>query len=135
MSIKTINKWKKIMSNGNTKNLSSIIHKNATFFSPVVYSPQKGKKNVIKYLYSAIKVFEGKEFRYTCNEYYKNSSFFGEFFANLNGIEVNGVDIISCETELIKDFKVLLRPLKGLEAVWNEMKNKLDEYDYNLSQQ
>ena len=133
MSIKTINKWKKIIETAKTNDLGNIIHEKAIFFSPVVYTPQKGKPNVIKYLSSAVKVFKGKKFKYINNEYFTSSAFFAEFSAEINNIEINGVDIIHCEYGLIKEFKVFLRPIKALEAVWSEMKKKLEEYDNNLS--
>ena len=48
MSYSTINTWKSIMKTGNHKELINIIHDNATFHSPVVFTPQEGKKKVIK---------------------------------------------------------------------------------------
>ena len=99
MSNSAINTWKSIMNTGNHRGLINIIHDNATFHSPVVFTPQEGKKKVIKYLSCAV-----------------------------------GIDFIKCENNLIKEFKVFLRPVKGIEVVWKEMKKKLVQYDSNLSQ-
>ena len=133
MSEKVINIWKNIIETSNTSKLEKIIHKEAIFYSPVVYFPQHGKEKVLKYLYSAINIFKGKQFKYTKNKFYGAKVFCAEFNARFNDIEVNGIDIIKCDKELIKEFKVFLRPIKAVEVVWNEMKNKLDEYDNNLS--
>ena len=67
MSYSTINTWKSIMKTGNHKELINIIHDNATFHSPVVFTPQEGKKKVIKYLSSAVEIFKERNFHYTDN--------------------------------------------------------------------
>ena len=67
MSYSTINTWKSIMKTGNHKELIHIIHDNATFHSPVVFTPQEGKKKVIKYLSSAVEIFKEKNFHYKIN--------------------------------------------------------------------
>ena len=133
MSLSTIKIWKKIIRTGDEKKLENIIHEKAIFHSPVVYSPQKGKKKVLKYLSSAVKTFHGKSFKYTDNIISKNEIYFAEFKGYFDDIEVNGIDLIKCEDGLIKEFKVFLRPIKGMEKVWNEMKQRLVEYDNNLS--
>ena len=133
MSNATINTWKTIINSGNHKELAYIIHEDAIFYSPVVHTPQKGKKNVIKYLSSAVEVFKGKNFYYTENILSDNNRFYAEFNACFDKIKVNGIDFIICKNNLIKEFKVFLRPIKGLEIVWNEMKKKITEYDNNLS--
>ena len=135
MSYSTINTWKSIMKTGDHRELISIIHENATFHSPIVFTPQEGKKNVIKYLSSAIEIFKEKKFYYTDNTIEDNIRFYGEFKASFDKIKVNGIDLIKCENNLIKEFKVFLRPIKGIEVVWNEMKKKIIRYDNNLSQQ
>ena len=58
---------------------------------------------------------------------------FGEFKATLSNIEVNGIDYIKWENDLIKEFKVFIRPHKGLDVVWSKMKNKLEEHDKTIS--
>lgn len=133
MSLSTIKIWKKIIRTGDEKKLENIIHEEAIFYSPVVYSPQEGKKKVLKYLSSAVKTFHGKSFKYTDNFISKNEIFFAEFKGYFDDIEVNGIDLIKCEDGLIKEFKVFLRPFKAIEKVWNEMKQRLVEYDNNLS--
>ena len=93
----------------------------------------KGKEKVFKYLSSAVKTFHGKSFAYTDNIISKNDIYFAEFKGYFDSIEVNGIDLIKCDDGLIKEFKVFIRPIKGIEKVWNEMKQRLVEYDNNLS--
>ena len=42
--------------------------------------------------------------------------------ATMDGIEVNGVDIITCDDDgLITEFKVMIRPYKAIEVVRERM--------------
>ena len=79
MSLTSINIWKKIIETGDVNNLKNIIHEEAIFYSPVLYTPQRGKVNVIKYLYAAIKVFKDNQFKYLNSITSKNRVFFAEF--------------------------------------------------------
>ncbi len=119
-----ISKWKNILETGNVSIIENIIHENATFFSPVVFTPQKGKKIVIKYLTSAVKMFNNKNFKYTKSLAYGTVSC-EEFEARFGNIDVNGIDLITTKDNLIFEFKVFLRPLKGIEVVWEEMRKNL----------
>ena len=125
-SLGVIEEWKKIMSSGQTSNISKLIHEDAIFYSPVVFSPQKGKKKVIKYLSSAVEIFKNKNFLY--KKIYNHKDFtFAEFEANFNNVVVNGIDLISTQNNLIYEFKVFVRPLKGIEVVWSSMREKLSQ--------
>lgn len=125
-SLGVIEEWKKIMSSGQKSNISKLIHEDAIFYSPVVFSPQKGKKKVIKYLSSAVEIFKNKNFLYKKIYNHKNFTF-AEFEANFNNVIVNGIDLISTQNNLIYEFKVFVRPLKGIEVVWSSMREKLSQ--------
>ncbi len=122
--LSVINQWKKIIKTGDVSILPKIIHNNAIFYSPVVFTPQSGKDIVVNYLSSAVLVFKDKQFEYI-NEIITNNLAYIEFEAEINNIKVNGLDCIKFSDEKIEEFKVFLRPYKGLEAVWTEMKKKL----------
>ena len=115
--------WENIILTGNTEELKSILNKDVVFYSPVVFKPQIGKALVMKYLLAAIKIFKNKQFKYTNIIISKNSSY-AEFEAVFDNILVNGVDYIKIKDNLIIEFKVFLRPLKGIEIVWEEMKKE-----------
>ena len=119
-----IGKWKDIIINGDITNLDALIHENATFNSPIVYSPQIGKKIVVQYLSAAVKIFKNKNFKYT-KILSNNDCTFAEFEAKFDTIVVNGIDLIIIKNNLIYEFKVFLRPLKGINVVWDEMKKSL----------
>ena len=119
-----IKQWKNIILSGDAGNLEKIIHKNATFYSPIVFTPQVGKKKVVHYLSNAVKVFKYRDFKYT--NIIKNENYYSaEFEAIFDKIIVNGIDLINTKNNLIYEFKVFLRPLQGLEVVWKEMEKQL----------
>ena len=47
---------------------------------------------------------------------------FAEFSASIDNIEINGIDFIRLEKNLIIEFRVFIRPIKGLEKVWSQMR-------------
>ena len=50
-----------------------------------------------------------------------------EFMTELDGITVNGVDIIRFDDEgKIVDFKVMIRPLKAIQKIHGQMAQMLD---------
>ena len=122
-----IKEWHEIVKSGNTENLSSIIDSDCIFYSPVVFTPQKGKELTIKYLSAAALVFGDDSFKYikeVINE--KNACL--EFELKLNGIEINGVDLISWNGKnKISEFKVLIRPLKGVQLIHELMGGTLEQ--------
>lgn len=122
-----IKEWHEIVKSGNTENLSSIIDSDCIFYSPVVFTPQKGKELTIKYLSAAALVFGDDSFKYikeVINE--KNACL--EFELKLNGIEINGVDLISWnDKNKISEFKVLIRPLKGVQLIHELMGGTLEQ--------
>ena len=109
--------------------LPELLAENVTFHSPVVHTPQQGKQITLAYLTAADSVLGNETFRY------KRASVDGgekitmlEFTVELDDILVNGVDIIEWNDEgLIQDFKVMVRPLKAINKVWDEMGKMLEK--------
>lgn len=60
----------------------------------------------------------GPEFRYV-NQWHRDSGAVLEFETQIDGIAINGVDIIECmpDGSQITRFKVMIRPLKAIELV------------------
>ena len=121
-----IKEWHEIVKSGNTENLSSIIDSDCIFYSPVVFTPQKGKELTIKYLSAAALVFGDDSFKYIKEVINKKNACL-EFELKLNGIEINGVDLISWnDKNKISEFKVLIRPLKGVQLIHELMGGTLE---------
>lgn len=105
--------------------LADLLAKDAVFHSPVVHTPQAGKAIVMAYLVAASHVLGNDAFRYV-RELVDGDEMMLEFVTELDGVIINGVDIIRFdEAGLISDFKVMVRPLKAINKVWEMMAAQL----------
>lgn len=97
--------------------LAELIAEDAVFHSPVMHTPQHGKPLVMQYLGAALMLFSQHGFHYV-RKMIDGDNAALEFVAEIDGIHVNGVDLIAFDSEgKIKDFKVMIRPRKAIEAV------------------
>jgi hypothetical protein len=105
--------------------LSGILADDCVFYSPVVHSPQKGKTITAKYLEAALLVLVNDSFHYV-REVVSGRDAVLEFEVNVEGVLVNGVDMIRWDEEgRIVDFKVMIRPLRAISLVQQEMGRRL----------
>ncbi|MFK8049053.1 MAG: nuclear transport factor 2 family protein [Halioglobus sp.] len=124
--------WHEIMREGSTERLHEIIADDCVFYSPVVHTPQKGKKLTMLYLTGAANVFNDS-FVYT-KEIASGNHAMLEFSCEVDGIMVNGVDIMSFDGEgKIIEFKVMVRPLKGVNMLHGKMRAMLEELSAQAS--
>ena len=106
--------------------LADLLAEDAVFHSPVVHTPQAGKAKVMAYLTAAGNVFGNGTFRYV-RELVDGNDVMLEFMAEMDGVTVNGVDIIRFGDDgLITDFKVMVRPLKAINTIWQLMAAQLE---------
>jgi hypothetical protein len=115
-------RWHAYMeSEGDTAALSAIIADDCVFHSPVVHTPQAGKPIVMAYLIAAAHTLGNDSFHYV-RELVDGDEMMLEFVTEMEGITVNGVDIIRWNDEgQIIDFKVMVRRLKAINKVWEMM--------------
>ncbi len=107
--------------------LSAILHDDAVFHSPVVHTPQRGKAIVMAYLGAAAQTLGNPAFRYV-REMVDGPHVLLEFETEMEGVHVNGIDLITFdENGLITDFKVMVRPLKAVNKVWEMMGAMLEQ--------
>lgn len=120
----TIKRWHRIALENLPEELGGILAEDAVFESPVVHTPQHGRAIVEAYLRGALAVLNTEHFRYG-GEWYSDRSAVLEFFSEVDGITINGVDIIEWnDAGLITKFKVMVRPLKAI----NKLHEKMGEY-------
>ncbi len=114
--------WHDYMHGGSMpEKLNAMLAEHAVFHSPVVHTPQEGKAKVFAYLHAAAHVLGNDSFHYV-REIIDGDSAMLEFALELDGIQVNGVDIIRWNGEgQIEDFKVMVRPMKAMNKVWEKM--------------
>ena len=127
MTPPVIARWTSIIENGRTEELDALIAEDAVFFSPAVFTPQEGRQKTLMYLKAAVKVFGTNDFRYV-EQWFKDQSAILEFTATIDGIYVNGIDMIHWnDQEQIVSFKVMLRPLKALQTIIPAMAELLQQ--------
>jgi hypothetical protein len=122
MSGDNLARWHEYMqSAGDPALLSDLLADDAVFHSPVVHTPQAGKAVVMAYLVAAAHVLGNDSFHYV-RELVDGDEMMLEFVTELDGIRINGVDIIRWNGDgKITDFKVMVRPLKAINKVWEMM--------------
>ena len=112
-------------SGGDADLLSALTAEDAVFHSPVVHSPQEGKAKVMLYLLSAAKVLGNDSFRYV-REVIEGNDALLEFTSEIDGIHINGIDLIRFDDDgRVKDFKVMVRPIKAVNKLWEMMAAQL----------
>jgi hypothetical protein len=102
-----------------------LLHPDVVFESPVVHTPQRGRDITFKYLTSATKVLGGSTFTYV-GEWTSDTGAVLEFTNDVEGITINGVDIIGFDAaDRITHFKVMVRPLKAINLLHRLMGEQL----------
>ena len=120
-----LDKWYAYMKSHDTAALWELLHPEAVFESPVVHTPQRGRDITFKYLTSAAKVLGGPSFKYL-GEWTSDTGAVLEFENVIDGIKLNGVDIITFDADgRITHFKVMVRPLKAINLLHQLMGEQL----------
>ena len=132
----TIERWHRHLRGELPGGLDELLADDVVFYSPIVYTPQRGKEITKRYLAAAGATLAGPDagasgtgqdspFRYTKQVLTGNTAVL-EFETSLDGKYVNGVDIITCDDAgRIVEFRVMLRPLQAIQAVHEEMGRRL----------
>lgn len=121
-----LDRWYDYLKSHDQRVLWDLLHPDAVFESPVVHAPQLGREITFKYLASAGTVLGGPGFKYL-GEWRNDNGAVLEFENEIEGIKINGVDIItfSDDGRLITHFKVMVRPLKAINLLHRLMGEQL----------
>ena len=121
MAIDTLATWHRIAKARDVTGLDGLLADHCVFHSPVVHTPQVGKAVTTQYLAAAFQVFFNETFVYV-RELTGDNQAILEFKVEINGITVNGVDMMTWDgTGQIIDFKVMIRPLKAVSLIHENM--------------
>ena len=113
--------WHRVALSKDVAEIENILHDDCVFESPVVHTPQVGKAITSQYLAAAGHTLGNDTFRYV-GEWHRENSSILEFTAEIDGIKINGIDMISCDGDgLITHFKVMVRPLKAVNMLHQKM--------------
>jgi len=147
----TIARWHQHLRGELPGGLDELLHDDVVFFSPVVFTPQRGKTVTRMYLEAAGATLGGDpdpgapgstgdgdgdrggnkavggKFRYVSEVMSGNRAVL-EFETEMSGMYINGVDLISCDDDgKIIEFKVMIRPLKAINTVHDAMRVMLEQ--------
>ena len=121
----TLQRWHDIMLNRDHAGIADILTEDCVFLSPVVHTPQRGRKITALYLTGAMNVFN-ETFHYT-KEVVTQEHAVLEFECTVDDILINGVDIISfAEDGRICEFRVMVRPLQAMQMLHGKMAAMLE---------
>jgi hypothetical protein len=129
-----IERWHRHLAGDPSAGLDDLLDDDVVFFSPIVFTPQRGKAITTAYLLAAQATLGGEgssgggggQFRYT-KEVLAGDTAVLEFETEVGGKHVNGVDIIRCnDAGRIVEFRVMLRPLQAVTIVHERMRAALE---------
>ncbi|TML78123.1 MAG: nuclear transport factor 2 family protein [Actinobacteria bacterium] len=125
-----VERWHRFIAGNSSEDLDTLLADEVVFYSPIVYTPQRGKAVTTMYLHAAAQTLLGDggdgAFRYT-KEILADDAAVLEFETTVGGKYVNGVDIIRCDdNDRIVEFRVMIRPLQAINVVHEQMRAMLD---------
>lgn len=124
--METVEKWHEIVTQRDIARLDEVLAEDCVFLSPVVHTPQEGRELTKFYLTGAFNVFNDS-FHYVKQVVTSDHAVL-EFVCDVDGILVNGVDILTFDVEgRITEFKVMIRPLKAVNLLHAKMKAMLEQ--------
>jgi hypothetical protein len=136
----TMEKWHRHLRGELEGGLDELLDDDCVFYSPIVFSPQRGKELTKMYLNAAGATFTGgskgespaakmkeSSFRYSKEVLCGNHAVL-EFESKVGDTYVNGVDIITCnDAGRIIEFKVMIRPLQAVNMMHKQMAAMLEK--------
>jgi hypothetical protein len=140
-----VDRWHAYMRGELAGGLDELLDDDVVFYSPIVFTPQRGKQITARYLQAATQTFGGADtvragegdrsdaggtrpgrFHYTKTVLGDDTAML-EFETTMQGKYVNGIDIIRCnERGRIIEFRVMIRPLQAVNLVHEQMKAMLE---------
>lgn len=118
---KFISDWHELVESRDMAKLDLMLADDAVMISPVVHTPQKGKQITKMYLTAALHVLANDSFKYV-RDFKGDNAVVLEFETELNGIHLNGIDMITYNDEgKISEFRVMVRPLKAVNMIHSMM--------------
>jgi hypothetical protein len=143
----TVAKWHQYLRGQLPGGLDELLHDDVVFYSPIVFTPQRGKAITTLYLEAAGQTLPGDRpegspiesdapgdaggdggggFHYT-KQVMSGDAAVLEFETTVEGKYVNGVDIIRVDAEgRIIEFRVMIRPLQAVNLVHRQMAAMLE---------
>ena len=121
----TLAAWHRMIASGDLSGLPSLLHPDATFRSPMAFKPYPSAKAVNLILTTVVGVFEDFEYHRSLASADGLSAVL-EFSARVGDKKLKGIDLIQFDAAgKIVDFEVMIRPLSGLQALGEQMGQRI----------
>jgi hypothetical protein len=121
---RTLDSWHRFVASGDSGVLAPLLSEYIVFRSPFVQSPIPGRTATLLVLTTVVQIFEN--FRYHRGFVAGSHDVALEFGANIGKWQLKGVDLIKFgETGEMTEFEVMIRPIKALQALGEEMGNRI----------
>ena len=121
---RTLDGWHRFVASGDHELLRSLLSEHIVFRSPFVQSPIPGRPATLLVLTTVVQIFEN--FRYHRTFVGGSHDVALEFSANIGKWQLKGVDLIRFgEAGEMIEFEVMVRPIKALAALGEEMGNRI----------
>jgi hypothetical protein len=121
---RTLDGWHRFVASGDSGLLAPLLAEDIVFRSPFVQSPIPGRTATLLVLTTVVQIFDN--FRYHRTFVAGSHDVALEFSANIGKWQLKGVDLIKFgETGEMTEFEVLIRPIKALQALGEEMGNRI----------
>jgi len=113
--------WRTLFHDSKHDAIEDMLAEDIVLHSPIMHTPQTGKKHVAGYIIGAHHIYNQYNFDYI-RDWSKDREIVLEFEGEIDGIVVNGIDIIRWNKDgKIDDFKVMVRPASGVKALGQTM--------------
>ena len=120
----TLTRWHEFVATGNQDLLASLLAEHIVFRSPFVQSPIPGRTATLLVLTTVVQIFEN--FRYHREFVAGSHDAALEFSANIGKWQLKGIDLIKFnDAGEMTEFEVMVRPIKALQALGEEMGNRI----------
>jgi 2,4-dienoyl-CoA reductase (NADPH2) len=121
----SLKRWHEMLSRGDLQDVSSLLHPDAVFRSPMAHRAYQSDTAVALILRTVVGVFQ--DFAYERQFASADGlSAVLEFRARVQDRELKGVDLIRFDSAgRIIEFEVMIRPFSGLQALGQEMGKRL----------
>ena len=124
--IDLVTRWRKIFSQPEPIG-KEMLADNVQLHSPMMHTSQKGIDLVAMYIEAGSQVYQRRGFDYV-RTFQNEREVCMEFEGTVDGVQINGVDIIRWnEQDQIEDFKIIVRPAKGLQKLAEVMTGIIGE--------
>ena len=121
---RTLDGWHRFVASGDRDLLAPLLAEYIVFRSPFVQSPIPGRPATLLVLTTVVQIFENFHYHRTFIAGPHDAAL--EFSANIGKWQLKGIDLIKFnEAGEMTEFEVMIRPIKALQALGDEMGNRI----------